>query len=202
MGDQPVSRLLPTNRTTQTHSKCRQTSIPRVGFKPTIPVFKQVKMVHALHRTVTVIGMKNNTVTFIIIWGGNSHTICNHLWSWYQFYVHLLFCHNDTTQPFHSPLPSSSLSTALNTLYCTHLLLIFYTQLRLLEPSQLLFQAQSHFGKVTGNSWATSAISVSCVALEHSRRTGVLTFWLNERCAQAGIWHPHTNTLLSSRDST
>jgi hypothetical protein len=33
-----------------------QTSMPGVGFEPTIPVFEQVKTVHALERAATVIG--------------------------------------------------------------------------------------------------------------------------------------------------
>jgi hypothetical protein len=41
--DQPITRPLPTYRTTQT-----QTSMPWVGFEPTIPPFKQAKTVHAL----------------------------------------------------------------------------------------------------------------------------------------------------------
>jgi hypothetical protein len=32
----------------------------QVGFEPTIPVFKQVKTVHALDRTTTVIGNKRH----------------------------------------------------------------------------------------------------------------------------------------------
>jgi hypothetical protein len=32
-----------------------QTSMPRVGFQPTIPVFKRTKTVHALETAVTVI---------------------------------------------------------------------------------------------------------------------------------------------------
>jgi hypothetical protein len=49
--DQPVARPLPAHSTTQT-----QTSIPRVGFKPTTPVFERVKTAHALDRAPTVIG--------------------------------------------------------------------------------------------------------------------------------------------------
>jgi hypothetical protein len=55
-GDQPVARPLPTHRTTQTQNKRIQTSIPRVGFEPRIPVFERAKIVHALDRAVTVIG--------------------------------------------------------------------------------------------------------------------------------------------------
>jgi hypothetical protein len=36
--------------TTQTHNKRIQTSVSRVGFEPTIPVFERTKMVHALDR--------------------------------------------------------------------------------------------------------------------------------------------------------
>jgi hypothetical protein len=55
-GDQPVARPLPTRRTAQTQNKCTQTSMPRVGCKPTIPVFEGAKTVHALDRAATVIG--------------------------------------------------------------------------------------------------------------------------------------------------
>jgi hypothetical protein len=42
------------HRTTQTQNKRRQTSMPRVGFEPKIPVFASAKTVHALHREATV----------------------------------------------------------------------------------------------------------------------------------------------------
>jgi hypothetical protein len=60
MGDQPVTRPLPTCRTIQKQNKLRQTSMPRVGFQPTIPVFKRVKMVHALDRAATVIDFSSS----------------------------------------------------------------------------------------------------------------------------------------------
>jgi hypothetical protein len=44
-------------RTTQTQNKRTQTSMPRVGFEPTIPVFERAKTVHALDRAVTPIGL-------------------------------------------------------------------------------------------------------------------------------------------------
>jgi hypothetical protein len=47
-GDQPVARCLPTQRTTQTQNKRTHTSIPWVGFEPTIPAFERAKTVHAL----------------------------------------------------------------------------------------------------------------------------------------------------------
>jgi hypothetical protein len=52
-GDQPVARvvsLLPTHRTAKTQNKHTQTSMPRVGFEPTIPAFERAKTVHALDR--------------------------------------------------------------------------------------------------------------------------------------------------------
>jgi hypothetical protein len=52
-GDQPVARPLPTHRTTQTQNKRRQTSMPCVGFEPTIPVFEREKT----DRAATVIGL-------------------------------------------------------------------------------------------------------------------------------------------------
>jgi hypothetical protein len=48
-GDQPVARPLPTL------NKRTQTSIPRVVFEPTTPMFERAKTVHALDRAATVI---------------------------------------------------------------------------------------------------------------------------------------------------
>jgi hypothetical protein len=53
-GDQPVARTLPT----QTQNKRRQTSMPWMGFKPTIPVFERAKTVDVLDRVATVIGFR------------------------------------------------------------------------------------------------------------------------------------------------
>jgi hypothetical protein len=55
-GDQPVAKPLLTHRTTQTQNKGTQTSMPRVGFEPTIPLLERAKTVHALDRAATVIG--------------------------------------------------------------------------------------------------------------------------------------------------
>jgi hypothetical protein len=52
MEDQPVARPLPI----QTRNKHRQTSMPWVGFEPTIPAFERVKTIHALNRAATVTG--------------------------------------------------------------------------------------------------------------------------------------------------
>jgi hypothetical protein len=52
-GDQHVAMPLPNHRTTQTQNKRTQTTMPRVGFEPTIPVFERAKAVHALDRVAT-----------------------------------------------------------------------------------------------------------------------------------------------------
>jgi hypothetical protein len=57
-GDQPVVRPLPALGTAQTQNKRTQTSMPQVGFEPTIPVFERAKTVHALDRAAAVIGRK------------------------------------------------------------------------------------------------------------------------------------------------
>jgi hypothetical protein len=56
-GDQSVARPLHTHRTTQTQNKRTQTSMPLVGFEPTIPVFERVMTFHALDGAATVIGV-------------------------------------------------------------------------------------------------------------------------------------------------
>jgi hypothetical protein len=66
-GDQPVARLIPTHRTTQTQNKRRQTSMPRVGFESIIQVFERAKTVHALDRTATVIGTLTSTLLIIYV---------------------------------------------------------------------------------------------------------------------------------------
>jgi hypothetical protein len=43
-GDQTVARPLLIHRTTQTQNKRKQTSMPRVGFEPKIPLFERAKM--------------------------------------------------------------------------------------------------------------------------------------------------------------
>jgi hypothetical protein len=55
-GDQPVARLLPTHRTAQTQNKRTQTSMPRVGFKPTATVFERAKTIYSLNCADTMIG--------------------------------------------------------------------------------------------------------------------------------------------------
>jgi hypothetical protein len=56
-GDQPVARPLPTPRATKRQNKPTQTSLPRVGFEPPIPVFEWVKAVYALDRAAIVFGV-------------------------------------------------------------------------------------------------------------------------------------------------
>jgi hypothetical protein len=43
--NQPVARPLPAHRTARTQNKYTQTSMPQVGFEPTIPVFERAKTV-------------------------------------------------------------------------------------------------------------------------------------------------------------
>jgi hypothetical protein len=76
MGDQSVARLLPTHRTIQTQNKRTQTHMPQVEFESTIPVFERAKIVHAVDRAATVIGISGiwltdfgvypNTIFFLI----------------------------------------------------------------------------------------------------------------------------------------
>jgi hypothetical protein len=61
--DQPLARPLPAHRATQTQNKRTQTSMPQVGFEPTIPVFERAKTVHALDRATTVIGNLSTYLT-------------------------------------------------------------------------------------------------------------------------------------------
>jgi hypothetical protein len=65
-GDQHVVRPLRAHRTAQRQNKHTQTSMPWVGFKPTIPVCERTKTVHALYLAATVIGTNENcNVSFI-----------------------------------------------------------------------------------------------------------------------------------------
>jgi hypothetical protein len=63
MGDQPVAKPLPINRTTQTQNKRTQTSLPRVRLEPTTPALMWPKKVHAADRAVTVIGLKKTHIS-------------------------------------------------------------------------------------------------------------------------------------------
>jgi hypothetical protein len=61
MSDQLVARPLPKYRTTQVqnkhiHTHTHRTSMPYVGFEPTIPASERAKTFHALDRAATVTG--------------------------------------------------------------------------------------------------------------------------------------------------
>jgi hypothetical protein len=58
MGDQPVTRQIPTQRKTQTQNKRTQTRMPRIQFEFMIPAFERAKKVHASNRAPIVIGLK------------------------------------------------------------------------------------------------------------------------------------------------
>jgi hypothetical protein len=51
-GDRPFARHLPAHRTAQTQNRRTQTSMPQVGFEPTIPVFKRAKTVPSVHSSL------------------------------------------------------------------------------------------------------------------------------------------------------
>jgi hypothetical protein len=59
-GNQPVVRPLPIHRAAQTQNKLTKTSMPWMGFEPTIPDFEQAKIVHTLDRAATVLGKHSN----------------------------------------------------------------------------------------------------------------------------------------------
>jgi hypothetical protein len=65
--DQPVARPLPAHRATQTQNKRIHTSMSRVGFERTIPVFERGKTVHDLDRAATVIGPKSKLISVKLI---------------------------------------------------------------------------------------------------------------------------------------
>jgi hypothetical protein len=54
---QPVTRPLPTHKTTQTQNKHTQTSMRSVGFETTTAASERAKRVHASNRSTTVIGL-------------------------------------------------------------------------------------------------------------------------------------------------
>jgi hypothetical protein len=55
--NQLVARPLPAYRAAQTQNRRKQTSMPQVEFKSTVPMFESAKTVHSLDRMATVIGM-------------------------------------------------------------------------------------------------------------------------------------------------
>jgi mannose/cellobiose epimerase-like protein (N-acyl-D-glucosamine 2-epimerase family) len=56
MVDQPVARLLLTNRTTQTQNKRTQTSVPLMRIEAMTAVYERAKEMYALDRAATVFG--------------------------------------------------------------------------------------------------------------------------------------------------
>jgi hypothetical protein len=66
--DQPVAKLLPTRRTTQTQNKRTQTSMPWAGFEPVIPAFKRAKTVHALYRATTGTRSSITSTKYVADW--------------------------------------------------------------------------------------------------------------------------------------
>jgi hypothetical protein len=87
--DQPVARQLPTHRTTQTENKRTQTSMPGVGFEPTIPASEQAKTVHASDRAAAVIGLIchtsiNFTPGISYIRASGFLVLNSYIPSWYQ----------------------------------------------------------------------------------------------------------------------
>jgi hypothetical protein len=53
---------------TQTYNKHRQTSMPWVGFEPTIPAFERTKTVHALYLAANVIGLRAIAKVKSLLW--------------------------------------------------------------------------------------------------------------------------------------
>jgi hypothetical protein len=56
MWDQSVARPLSAHTGQHKQNKRTQTSMPQVGFEPTIPVFERAKTAHALDRAANVLG--------------------------------------------------------------------------------------------------------------------------------------------------
>jgi hypothetical protein len=68
MGNQPIARPLPAQRTTQAQNKRTQTTMPVVGFEPTILAFEWAKIVHVLDHPATVIDKSRNIFNFVIFY--------------------------------------------------------------------------------------------------------------------------------------
>jgi hypothetical protein len=66
---------------TQTQNKHRETSMPRVGFEPTIPASERAKKVHALDRATTVVSFTHYLTIIIIL----------SIWSRFLFHQHFQF---------------------------------------------------------------------------------------------------------------
>jgi hypothetical protein len=57
-----ASTCTQTQKNAHTHTHTHQTSIPWVGFEPTIPASERAKIVHTWDRSATVTGIDNNTL--------------------------------------------------------------------------------------------------------------------------------------------
>jgi hypothetical protein len=66
-GQQAVTRPLSTHRTTQTQNKRTQTSMPWLGFEPTISAFQREKTVHAIDGAALLSAWLQNIVNAIIV---------------------------------------------------------------------------------------------------------------------------------------
>jgi hypothetical protein len=64
-GISPVARSLPTHRATQTQNKRRQTSMPRAGFEPMIPVFERAKTFRSSDRAAIMIVYKTFEIEYL-----------------------------------------------------------------------------------------------------------------------------------------
>jgi hypothetical protein len=79
MSDRPVGRTLPKYRTEQhrINAYTHQTSMPEVGFEPTITASVRTKTVPALDRAATVAGQCNNDTHMSIRTAGRQVVIRN-----------------------------------------------------------------------------------------------------------------------------
>jgi hypothetical protein len=76
-GDQPVVRPLLAHRIAQIQNKRTQTSMPQVGFEPTIPVFARAKTIHATDRAAAVIGNYRYSLIKLKLLVARTHQVNN-----------------------------------------------------------------------------------------------------------------------------
>jgi hypothetical protein len=95
-------------RTTQTQNKRKHTSVPWVGFEPTIPVFERAKIVHALDRAATVIGYRGS-ITWIFKRRKTIFGECYIFCSSKRKPLLLIFFLNEVNLSFRAQIPSSIL---------------------------------------------------------------------------------------------
>jgi hypothetical protein len=86
-GDQPVARLLLESRITQTQNKRTQTSMPWVGFEPTIPALQRATKVRALDSAATEIGIRDILVHVNYLWSFSYKINVDPLFKWWQSVV-------------------------------------------------------------------------------------------------------------------